>query len=183
MKKIIIGGALALAALSAQAATFTVDAMGNSSSGGSGLASIVLAAGQAFTVTASTDDLWSAGALPRWSDGDGLTYDRYATATDDSGQAVGTHIGTNFGPWTQNGHTAAYGTLVGEIGGQWISLGTNFNGVAPTAGTLNLYYWDSNNYDNEGRITFNVTAVPEPSTYLMMGAGLLMLGALRKRKA
>ena len=183
MKKMMIGGALALAALSAQAAPFTVDAFGNSSSGGTGLASIVLAAGQAFTVTASTDDLWSAGALPRWSDGDGLTYNRYANGLDDSGQVVGTYIGANFGTWTQNGHSAAYGALVGEIGGQWITLGTNFNGVAPAAGTLNLYYWDSNYGDNTGRITFNVTAVPEPSTYLMMGAGLLMLGALRKRKA
>lgn len=183
MKKIIIGGALALAGWSAQAATFTVDAYGNSSSGGTGLASVALAAGQGFTVSASTDDLWSAGALPRWSDGNGLTYDRYATATDDSGQAVGTHIGANFGPWTQNGHTAAYGALVGEIGGQWITLGTNFNGVAPAAGTLNLYYWDSNYGDNTGRITFNIAAVPEPSTWLMLGAGLLMLTALRKRQA
>ena len=183
MKKIITGGALALAALSAQAATFTVDAYNNSSSGGTALASISLAAGQAFTVTASTDDLWSAGALPRWSDGDGLTYDRYANGLDDSGQSIGTHIGTNFGLWSQNGHNAAYGALVGEIGGQWITLGTNFNGVAPAAGTLNLYYWDSNYGDNTGRITFDVSAVPEPSAYLMLGAGLMLLAAARKRKA
>ncbi len=183
MKKIIIGAVFALAAWSAQAATFTVDAMANSSSGGTGLDSITLTAGQAFSVSSSLNDLWSAGDLPRWSDANGLTYDRYATALDDSGQAAGTHIGTDFGIWSQNGHSAAYGTLVGEIGGQWMTLGANFSGVAPAAGTLHLYYWDSNNGDNSGSIAFNIAAVPEPSAYLMLGAGLVALSVLRKRKA
>jgi hypothetical protein len=183
MKKIIMGGALALAALSSQAATFTVDAMNNSSSGGTGLASITLAAGEAFTVSSSLDDLWSAGALPRWSDANGLTGPRFANGADDSGESVGTQIGTDFGMWTQNGHSSAYGSLVAEIGGQWITLGANSSGVAPAAGTLNLYYWDSNNGDNTGAITFNISAVPEPSTYLMLGVGLMALTVLRKRKA
>jgi hypothetical protein len=52
--------ALTIAAPAA-AQTFVVDAQANSSSGGTGLASIVLIAGQTFTVSSSTDDLWSAG--------------------------------------------------------------------------------------------------------------------------
>ncbi|MFA9219521.1 MAG: PEP-CTERM sorting domain-containing protein [Sphingomonadaceae bacterium] len=183
MKKMIIGAALALGALSAQAASFTVDAKDNSSSGGTALATITLTAGQAFNISSSTDDLWSAGALPRWSDANGLIADRFATGADESGEAFGTQIGSIFSSYSQNGHSAAYGALVGEIGGQWVTLGANYSGVATASGTLNLYYWDSNNGDNTGAITFNVSAVPEPSTYLMLGAGLMMLTVLRKRKA
>ena len=58
---------------------------------------------QAFdNSSASSDDLGSAVALLRDADADadadadGLTDSRFATATDDSGQAVGTQIGANF---------------------------------------------------------------------------------------
>lgn len=183
IKQAFAGAVLSVAALAAQAATVVVDAYANSSSGGVAVNAINLTAGQAFTISSSTDDLWSAGALPRYSDANGLTGDRYATATDDSGQAVGTHIGTNFGPYSQAGHTAAYGALVGEIGGQYMTLGANFSGVAPASGTLHLYYWDSNYGDNSGHITFNVSAVPEPATYLMMMGGLLLLAPFRRREA
>ena len=84
MKKIV--GQLMLATLlvmttaNAHALSFAVDALSNSSSGGTGLdTGIVLAAGEAFSVTAGVDDLWSAGALPRWSNADGLVGDRFAT--------------------------------------------------------------------------------------------------------
>ena len=87
------------------AVVVSVDAYANSTSGGTGVATISLTAGQQFTVTASPTDLWSAGALPRWSNADGLTgADLHATGTDDSGQSAGTIIGPgNFGLWTQNG--------------------------------------------------------------------------------
>ena len=93
-----ITGSLALALLlmfgtvTARAALFAVDAFTNSSSGsGVGLnTGIVLSAGQAFTVTAAADDLWSAGALPRWSNADGLIGDTFATGTDESGEPAGT---------------------------------------------------------------------------------------------
>jgi hypothetical protein len=185
MIKQVCAGALlsatALVALSSQAATVVVDAYANSSSGGVAVDAISLTAGQAFSISSSLDDLWSAGALPRYSDANGLTGERYATAADDSGQPVGTHIGTDFGTWTQNGHTAAFGSLVGEIGGQYITLGANYSGVAPTSGTLHLYYWDSNYGDNSGQITFNVSAVPEPGMFVMLLAGLLVLAPVKRR--
>lgn len=178
--------AAAFISVPASAATFVVAAQGNSSTGGTGLATIGLAAGQVFTVTAGINDLWSAGALPRFSDANGLVGDRFATAADDSGQPVGTQIGTNFGTLTLNGFAAPYGALVGQIGTNYYLLGTNFSGVAATAGVLNLYYWDSNNGDNSGTITANVNgiaAVPEATTWAMIIAGFSVAGvAMRRRR-
>jgi hypothetical protein len=167
----LIAGLAGFGTSSARAVT--VDAFANSSSGGSGKATgVVLTAGQLFTVTASTDDLWSAGALPRWSDADGLTGNRSATASDDSGQPPGTLIGTDFGIWSQFGFSAPYGSLVGEIGGSGIFflVGSNFSNTANASGELALYYWDSNNDDNTGSIaaTISASAVPGP----IVGAGL-----------
>ncbi len=182
--KSTLAAAVAVLALasSADAAVFTVDALANSSSGGTGKASINLVLGQAFTVTASTNDLWSAGALPRFSDADGLTFTRFATAADDSGQPVGTQIGANFGLWSQNGLNAPFGNLVGEIGGVYMALGTNFSGNAWGTGTLNLYYWDSNASDNTGFINADVSAVPELESWVMLVAGFGMVGAVARRR-
>jgi hypothetical protein len=172
---------------SASATTFTVDAHNNSSTGGSGLGTIALTAGQTFSVTAGFNDLWSIGDLPRFADADGLIAPRFATAADDSGQPVGTLIVNTFVPWTQAGLTAPYASLVGEIGGVFKLLGTNFTGSAWNTGTLHLYAWDENNGDNVGTIAANVTirsggpGVPEPSTWLMMLVGFCGLGAALRR--
>ena len=173
---------VAMTSTPALAATFIVQAQANSSSGGAGLGTINLAVGQAFTVSAGSNDLWSAGALPRFSDGNGLIADRFATPLDDSGQPTGTLIGTNFGTWTQNSFSAPYGALVGRIGANYVLIGTAFAGVAPSAGVLDLFYWDSNNGDNTGEIAVNVnalaTAVPESTTWMMMIAGFGIVGGL-----
>lgn len=174
-----------LATGSAHAATFVVQAAANSSSGGVGLGTFDFVLGESFTVTADTDDLWNAGALPRYSDADGLDGDRFATATDDSGQAVGTQIGDDFGFWVQNGLSARYGSLVGEIGGVYKVLGTNFAGNAWGTGTLSLYYWDSNSSDNSGAITADIrtSVIPEPSTWALTILGFGLLGsAVRRRR-
>ena len=124
------------------------------------------------------------GSLPRFSDADGLTYNRFATATDDSGEAVGTQIGSNFGLYTRGNLSAAFGTLVGRIdSGDYFVIGTSFSGVATASGTLNLFYWDSNNFDNTGSIDVAVTgAVPEPQTYALMLAGLGAIGFVARRR-
>jgi len=177
--------ASAVVAGAAAAADFTVSAFGNSSSGtGVGLATISLAAGQQFTVSVDPNDLWSAGALPRWSNADGLTGNRFATGTDESGQPAGTLIGQDFGLNTQNGLSAPFGTLVGELGGVFEVLGTHFSGPAWNSGTLTLFYWDSNNFDNTGSVLASVVAVPEPASWTLMIGGFGLAGAmLRRRRA
>ena len=169
----------------AGAANIVVDALGNSSSGGVGAATgLNLSTGQSFTVTVDPGDLWNAGALPRWSNADGLTHDLFATGTDDSGQPAGTLIGEDFGLWTQSGLTAPFGTLVGDIAGVFHVLGTNFAGPAWATGALTLYYWDSNNGDNTQFITAAVNAaVPEPATWALMLGGFSLAGlTLRARR-
>ena len=170
---------------SAPSHAVVVDAFANSTSGGTGVATISLAIGQQFTVTASTTDLWSAGALPRWSNADGLAGGvLLATLNDDSGELPGTVIGPgNFGNYFQNGLSAPYGSLVGQIGnGSFFFIGTNYNGVAAASGTLSLYYFDSNYEDNTGSIVANVSAVPEPSTWAMLILGFVGVGFLGYRR-
>ena len=180
---LLAAAALAAGATSAGATVYTVDATANSSSGGSPLATISLTAGQVFKVTANPNDLWSAGALPRYSDAGGLTYNRNATAADDSGQPNGTLIGVNFGGYTQDGFTAPYGALVGRIGTTYTLLGTSYVGAAASTGTLELFYWDSNNSDNSGSILAGVTVVPEPATWALVIAGFVLTGiGFRRRR-
>lgn len=170
------------AAATTNALPFDVYAQANSSGGGTGLPTLVLSTGQPFSVSVNPNDLWSAGPLPRWSNADGLIGNLYATGTDDSLQPFGTHIGTPFSLHTQNSFTAPYGSLVGEIGGAYMLLGTSFTGVAPASGTLNLFYWDSNKGDNSEKITAHVTTnVPDAaSTALLLGGAVVALGTLRR---
>src|SRR5688500_5795112 len=89
---------LSLVATSASAAEFVVEAQANSSSGGTALnTGLLFNTGQLFTVSSNVLDLWSAGALPRYSDANGLIGPRLAVPGDDSGQPAGTLIGTSFG--------------------------------------------------------------------------------------
>ena len=184
--KILAAGAALIAFCSpALSATFVVDAAGNSSSGsGTGLnTGLTYSIGDTLTVSAAADDLWSAGALPRWSNADGLVGALFATGSDESGQPAGTQIGANFGLWSQGGLSAPYGSLVGRIGGIYQLLGTNFSGSAWASGTLELFYWDSNSGDNSGQITVRVGDVPEPASWAMMVGGFgLVGGALRSRR-
>ena len=176
-------------ASAANATVFIVDALGDSadSGAGTGLSTIDLNLGDAFSVTVALDDLWNAGALPRWSDANGLTGDRFATGTDESGEAAGTQIGTNFGLLDIGGFSAPYGALVGQIGtgpGSYRLIGTNFSGAAWATGTLKLFYWDTFTGDNSGSVAANVLAalVPEPATWAMMIGGFGAAGAMLRRR-
>jgi hypothetical protein len=168
----LIAGLAGLGTSSARAVTVDVFAQANSSTGGAGaLTGVFLTLGQAFTVSAELDDLWSAGDLPRWSNADGLTGDRFATGTDESGEAANTKIGQSFGAWDQYSFSAPYGSLVGRIGlGDFFLVGTNFSDTANATGQLALYYWDSNNGDNTGSIAANISASAVPGP--IVGAGL-----------
>lgn len=177
----------------AGAAVFIVDALADSadSGAGTGLSTVGVTAGDLLNVTVGLDDLWSAGALPRWSNADGLTGDRFATGTDESGEAAGTLIGSNFGLLMINGFSAPYGSLVGQIGtgpSSYRLLGTNFSGPAWDTGALTLFYWDTFTADNSGSVAADVVvrslSVPEPATWAVMITGFGLGGAvLRRRRA
>jgi hypothetical protein len=173
MNKLLMTGALALglalpAFSSAGAVTVTVQSAANSTGGGVGLATgVFLTAGQNFTVTADPKDTWSLGSndpgCTRESNADGLT--------------------ACFGNYFQNGLSALYGSLVGQIaGGSFFLLGSNFSGPATGTGQLFLYNFDSNTGDNSGEIVANISAVPVPPALALLGTGLIGLGALARKK-
>ncbi|HQM88355.1 MAG TPA: pyruvate-binding protein, partial [Methylotenera sp.] len=101
----LMGLALLFASLipvQSMAAVYQVKAYDNSTSGGTGVAVAAFNVGDAFTVSVNPLDLWNAGALPRWSNANGLTGNLFATGGDDangdlpSGTA-GVQIGQSFG--------------------------------------------------------------------------------------
>jgi hypothetical protein len=182
--RVLVGAALLWFSAGSHAALVTVDALANSSTGGVGKdTGLVLALGQLFSVSVDPLDLWNAGALPRWSNADGLTGNLFATGSDESGQPGGTLIGQNFGLHSQDGLSAPFGTLVGRIGaGAYFVIGTSFTGPANAAGTLFLFYWDSINSDNTEFITADVQAVPVPAAIWLLGSALLGVSLVARRR-
>jgi hypothetical protein len=74
--------------------------------------------------------------------------------------------------------------LVGRIGagpGTEFLVGSSFSGVASAAGTLYLGFNDDFHGDNFGTFLVSGTVVPEPSSGLLLAAGLIGLGARRSQ--
>ncbi len=184
---------LLLLPIASDAAVYEVRARQNSTTGGFGVnVSSFFNVGDLITVTVNPNDLWSSGDRPRWSNADGqvdLFADgrRFDVADGPSRDRIPRRgrIGTDaFGQWTQGGLTANWGSLVGSWGDstEFFFIGTNSSFNAEDT-VLNLWYFDSNRFDNRGSIMANVTAVPEPETYALLLAGLGIVGySARRRK-
>lgn len=175
LKTATLAAALALSlAAPALAATVTLEvkAKEHSSTPGNGLATGVLVnAGDTLGITADPRDTWSLGGeepATRTFAADGLPV--VAPFTND------------YEPYTQDGLTALYGTLVGRIGtGAFFVVGSAFEETVAETGELFLYAWDSNDFDNSGSIQVTISAVPLPAGGLMLLGGLGALTLLRRR--
>ncbi len=157
---------LAVSGLAAASTTdFTVSAKDNSVAGGSALdTGITLFSGESLTITAS--GLWQ-------NDPDTATWQ---SGPDGHSNSTYTDVASN--------QTFDIGALIGKIGnGDYFLVGSNFTGSANAAGVLDLFYWDSDAYNNSGSVTAAVTAVPEPANLALMGLALGAFALTRRRKA
>jgi hypothetical protein len=55
------------------------------------------------------------------------------------------------------------------------SSGESIDIPVDEGGSLTFWIWDTNSIDNSGILTFNVVPIPEPSTFILAGTGLLFL--------
>lgn len=55
------------------------------------------------------------------------------------------------------------------------NLGEYVDITLPSGGSLVFWIWDTNSLDNAGSLTFDVTPIPEPATFVLLGTGMLFL--------
>jgi hypothetical protein len=123
------------------------------------------------TYTFSVDNpstIWSAGPPPnRDSTADGINPAFYAPPT------------LTFGAFTG---TFNFGALVGLDDTGFFLIGTGPTVLTGLSGDLKVGYWDTYYGDNSGSQTLEVSAVPEPSTWVMMILGFFAVGFLAYRR-
>lgn len=127
---------------------------------------ITVAAGQKLEISVDPSQLWNfGGGNPDLTvNADGLPGWFMDVANPD---------GSNF--------TGLIGSLVGQIGnGNFFTVGTDFDGFANASGKLNLFFWDSDAWNNSGSVQAAVE-VPEPASMALFGLGLLALARTRRR--
>jgi hypothetical protein len=125
---------------------FEVKAKENSVDQGTGLdTGVAVSAGDKLKITVSEDQTWSAGAADRNSNANGLI--------------AGNRFGGVYPPHSTKGFSFPIGSLVGSLDGgkTFFLVGTNYDGVAPVAGRLSLFFWDSISHDNFGSVTASVS--------------------------
>ena len=140
--------------------------------------------GEMLWITA--DGCWAAGIndASRTSDANGLVSGGTNPCSDSAWPG---------GQWTQGGLTANFGSLVGQIGsGDFFVIGTDFNQMITETGVLSLYYFDSDNFNNEGSVEVKILKqgqenqeenLPEPATLALLGAGLTGIGFTRRKRS
>jgi len=70
------------------------------------------------------------------------------------------------------GSTSYYSTAALALSA---SLGEYVDITLPDGGSLVFWIWDWNSLDNAGSLDFNVTQIPEPTTFVLLGTGILFL--------
>lgn len=137
--------------------SFQVKAKENSISGGVGLnTKVSLQPGQMIHIAVDPNDTWRAGVSDRESNANGLS----------------NPLGGNYGLHTRGSQSFLFGALVGSLDGgkTFFSVGTHLTMTVLTAGTLMLYYWDSNNSDNSGTITVRINVYTGPTNVTPLSA-------------
>lgn len=167
----VLAVATMLAAGFANATVVTVDSNANSIGGGTGLnTGIILDTNTEFSIVVDPSQLWNfGGGNPNYT-------------TNADGMGPGWELGM-MNPDGSN-FAASIGALTGRIGnGNYFVVGSNFHGVANASGALNLFFWDSDAWNNLGAVQADINVVPEPATLGLMALGLLALARRRKSGA
>lgn len=169
LRAIAFVAAFATAGLAQAGVLLTVNAKANSIGGGAALGSgIVLEAGQHLNINVDASQLWNFSYGDSWANTNAA-----GMSAPEWGMTRKNSDGTDF--------TAAIGSLVGQIGnGKYFTIGTSWDGYANANGTLKMYYWDSDAFNNSGKVNASVN-VPEPASMILLALGLLALAITRRR--